>query len=424
MTTGRPRFIPFYAENTDYPAGTDPWSGQVTKVDPGLATRNTGFLPNTRPPAEWFNWFNNAVGKWLDYLADVAFMNWQFVITKDVLGAALDTANERRNGAGVVNAAAKSFYDNVSGFWVITGSMTADQIYIGTQGNIILTALAATGRKFTFGCSMGNDKGLVIIEDAPITAGNPIVIQLLDIVPATNSSSSLEATCVTEMQARDCVLTPTGRVVVVGGRDGQYSAWYTDDQFGTITRVDMGAKADNNHNLENVLVGKDGILVAWTNANTAAGGDVLWYSEDDGVTWSARTAIGFDNILSGTYIDAEETYVFATADEIKTVTGDIIAGGFVDGQSPVGNQIEVISSFGSALLLHGVANDISLVHPRPTMFLSWDLGNTWRVVKVSLPTSTKKGIWFSRFGEILFTHTAALHFGMKLSGLGSAARGE
>lgn len=56
-----------FAGNATY-GGTDPWSGDPTKVDPGTPRKAEGFVPD-KLPAEWLNWLLNAIGAWIYWIA-------------------------------------------------------------------------------------------------------------------------------------------------------------------------------------------------------------------------------------------------------------------------------------------------------------------------------------------------------------------
>lgn len=63
-----PSDLPDWATDPNFPAGTDPWSGQPNKVMPSGGRIAEGFDPLERPPAEWFNWILNNHGAWIDFL--------------------------------------------------------------------------------------------------------------------------------------------------------------------------------------------------------------------------------------------------------------------------------------------------------------------------------------------------------------------
>lgn len=58
---------PLFANTANYPAGSDPWSGGPSKVDPGAGIKAQGFVPGDKLPAQFVNWLLNAQGGWLSY---------------------------------------------------------------------------------------------------------------------------------------------------------------------------------------------------------------------------------------------------------------------------------------------------------------------------------------------------------------------
>lgn len=56
--------IPQWSSDSAYPVSTDPWSATATKVDPG-AVVNSGAVPKTRLPAQFFNWILNRLSLFL-----------------------------------------------------------------------------------------------------------------------------------------------------------------------------------------------------------------------------------------------------------------------------------------------------------------------------------------------------------------------
>lgn len=70
----KPISIPTWAIDTNFT--NPPQAGTPTKVDPGAAKQDEGFLPTERPPAQHFNWLFNAMGQWIDYLRTLTLLNW------------------------------------------------------------------------------------------------------------------------------------------------------------------------------------------------------------------------------------------------------------------------------------------------------------------------------------------------------------
>lgn len=48
--------LPRWSSDPNFPAGSQPWNGQPTRVEPLATIKARGFLPGTVPPAGWFNW--------------------------------------------------------------------------------------------------------------------------------------------------------------------------------------------------------------------------------------------------------------------------------------------------------------------------------------------------------------------------------
>ena len=63
----RPSTLPSWSTTANYPPGTDPWSGTPTTVAPSAGTQAQGFIPNTKSPAQIFNWLWNFVWQWVAY---------------------------------------------------------------------------------------------------------------------------------------------------------------------------------------------------------------------------------------------------------------------------------------------------------------------------------------------------------------------
>jgi len=68
----RPELVPRFA--------TDPASARIEIAED---TRQAGFLPDERPPAEWFNWLFNTYGQWIDFLRSGGLANWTRVDVDD-----------------------------------------------------------------------------------------------------------------------------------------------------------------------------------------------------------------------------------------------------------------------------------------------------------------------------------------------------
>lgn len=59
----KPTNLALWATNVNYPATADP-----IKVEPGAGVKAAGWAPQQRPPAQWWNWWMNAVYLWMVWL--------------------------------------------------------------------------------------------------------------------------------------------------------------------------------------------------------------------------------------------------------------------------------------------------------------------------------------------------------------------
>lgn len=57
-----------WATNPNYPAGSEPWAGTPTKVEPDAGELAAGHTPGIIDPAEKENWWKNLVGQWTAWL--------------------------------------------------------------------------------------------------------------------------------------------------------------------------------------------------------------------------------------------------------------------------------------------------------------------------------------------------------------------
>lgn len=96
-----PLIVPWAAE-ANYPAGANPWNGNPTKVTPS----GDVFIPNTKPPAQWFNFLFSQRDGWalalLQALASIAAKNWSpnFTFAGESSGPYAITWNDAPMGTG------------------------------------------------------------------------------------------------------------------------------------------------------------------------------------------------------------------------------------------------------------------------------------------------------------------------------------
>lgn len=67
--------LPLWSTDTNFTNGPD--TGTPTKVAPSAGQIAEGYLPDSEPPAQWFNWFQNAISKHISPLVGAAVHNWR-----------------------------------------------------------------------------------------------------------------------------------------------------------------------------------------------------------------------------------------------------------------------------------------------------------------------------------------------------------
>jgi hypothetical protein len=63
----KPDDLPDWAEDDDYPAGSDDWSAQPNKVEPSAGEKGTGFVPQDELAIDILNWLLNNRGAWIKH---------------------------------------------------------------------------------------------------------------------------------------------------------------------------------------------------------------------------------------------------------------------------------------------------------------------------------------------------------------------
>lgn len=249
----------------------------------------------------------------------------------DTLAAAFDFAFTRADGT------AQAFWAPSFQFWIKCGKNTAGKFYIGDNGDFILFDTAATSPpKVSFGCGGGR---ACVFDSTNRTTGGGVDPQYIrgpsGDYTGTWTTLSLDTigSFLSYVRAGDAVVTPTNRMIVCGGGDlsgtGQFLIWKSDDDGATFTRVTVGNLVLSTDFLSRIICGKNGRLVAWNRRGSANQGDVLWYSDNNGDTWSSRSAIGFDNITDGVYLADLDLWAFATsASGTIYTTPDPVLGAF------------------------------------------------------------------------------------------------
>jgi hypothetical protein len=351
--------LPTWATDATYTSGVD--TGNDTKLEPLSGEKAQGYSRSARPPARKWNWLLNKLGAFVDYLSDVAIQNWEPPAYLDAFGLSIDT-NSPTNGGH-----ARPFFDLSRGLWIVPGSDTAGAFYIGNRSSYIhIASGAAFAQKLGCGCYAGTRA--LLFESPVITSGalGCIRSDVSDTRAGHWARVALPMTVATVGCINDAVAASSGTVVAVGGEDGNLYAYRSTDSGATWTRILVAAASVGDY-LARVIEGPSGQLVTWIQSG-GTGGDRLYHSEDDGVTWTARTGIGFNAIQDGCYMPDEAVFVFLLNSEVRVVS-NVAAGSFVTKTVP--SSAVACAALGSILAI--VANNGAAAGT--SVFYSWDRGD-------------------------------------------------
>src|SRR4051812_42245235 len=75
--------FPDWANDEDYPAGVEDWSGAPTKVEPTGTVRDAGVAPDDQMVSVHYNWLNHQYGAMLKALVHGPMNTWQGFTVSD-----------------------------------------------------------------------------------------------------------------------------------------------------------------------------------------------------------------------------------------------------------------------------------------------------------------------------------------------------
>lgn len=260
---------------------------------------------------------------------------------------------------------AAAFYSPGAHLWIKTGYNTSNgQIYIGDLNQWGVFDTGTSSIKTSFGCDSASlvASGRISVYDGALrTTGGGVDPRYIlgpssGGITGTWTVKSLDTigSFVSYVRAYDAIVTDSGqRVIVVGGGDlvstGQFLAWKSDDHGNTFTRVTVGNVSASQDALTRIIKGKSNRLVSWIKTSSANQGNKLFYSDDNGNTWSSRSGIGFDQIGDGCYLPDLDLWAFASASSFGIyTTPDPVLGAFTFHDTIVAP--DALAGFGHYLL--------------------------------------------------------------------------
>lgn len=394
--------IPTYAENGNYPAGANPWSGNPTKRDPSLGERNLGREPGQQQPAQWDNWTKNAQGRWINHLADMSVMNWHRPIKADTTAAALTITSLRADGS------AEALFSTIHRAWFVLGHTTANHFYVGDECDLGDLSTGVASGKLTFGCESGNRLLFFCCDQGSANSRKY----------ARSDASSFSAWSTLTLPAvggndiaNDAITSQGSSVLVCGGIASALIVWRSTDDGATFTAITVGASGVSTGFLSRIYQSSSGRIFTFMNDTIAHGGAIFYYSDDDGLTWTAGTPFSsgaFRDMVEvdGTYILNQVGQVIVTADPTSGA-GSVISGG--------GVLCTYLAEYGRGIVYISAAGTVEVVA------FSWNMMVSNRVAhrnsNVVFPTSANHWVAVSDDGQFAIVGPAQFRCSFKTSGV-------
>lgn len=351
---------PAWATDATYTSGID--VGLATKLEPLTGEKAQGYHQGGKPPARKLNWLWNSFCLWVGYLVDVAYLNWH---------ASIYFAFDPNNGPDAVaritttyrrtDGTAECIWSPANQFWFVLGVNSASWFHVGDSGSITKLSTGSTC-KFSFGVEAGG-RMLFFCHDQNV--GTSLKYARSDVASViTWTDITLPTTGGGQQICNDAITTSSGTVVVVGGIGGVLMCWTSTDNGATFTRRVVGGLAITATSfLSGISEGKAGRLFAWAYATTANGGDKLYYSDDQGVTWTIIAGLAHDNIRKVLYVSGFDRYVILTDTNIGTVANPA-TGGFT---WVAGAGVTTIETDGQNVIFIATSGSYGMI------LMTWDL---------------------------------------------------
>lgn len=322
MAKQRPPKVPTFATDDVFDEPGEAWDGTDTKGQPSNARLAEGFVPASRPPAQWFNWLFWSIGMALDYLLAESIARWVRVPVVE--------------GDGTTELWGSADLDLRCGVWVSNTSSSLGGLFMfGEPDSVTGKALAAVsigGGAWTvppedvdasspgtiLGCCHDTTNGLVVaVATAGLVYTRSASTAPLGTWTQRNSAANHELRSVVHG------LGASGTICLIAvGED-------TSDDNGVIYSSTDGTtwtlRLENTDKPFRAVAVKPGSLWVAVGGGNAAESVAGVYTSTDGSTWTDRsaTATGFGAGLLGIVYDAErDVFVAIGRSGVRGYSGD------------------------------------------------------------------------------------------------------
>lgn len=361
-----------WATNATYPAGSNPWNGGPTKVQPSTAIQAAGVEPNAQFSAQEFNWLENNRQIATTIQAHAAMRDWHYAAHLLTGGTGTDIVAVRSTAANFTNAMndrqrwISVFGPNSGDSNKLYQAVSPDARLWQSSGKVV-----TVGAPFTGGYTYTS-------TDAGIVAGEPGVLWTMGSTPIL--SADMGATWNENQHYTNGAITLGMHWAPFSG--GTYIAVNSD---GGVC-VGTSAGASTNHTIAGVtdFVAAGGVgyaeitdngagticFVARANADTNYS---IFTSTDSGATWAKTLSLAGThasivyNAASGVFAAFDDSGLFyaGTGSVWTTKTTGITPGSTFVGRAKMASAGPAIAfAYGITGLWRGVV-------------YTFDLGATW-----------------------------------------------
>ena len=368
-----------WTHSGNYPAGGNPWNGQPIAVQPS----QTYFVPNVKPPAQWFNFILGEIADDSSYLHTIA----------PPVGAAwrpaFTAADVNSGGGAQLYKPAWDAEDAVwllplaaSGATVVAWSCGADD---GAQWRPVATgAIGSADTTGIIDAAATVDPTAGVVWGASLQANNALLVIALATFGAGSWTTKASITTVGMVPLSVEMATIGSRIVVaVGGTSGSIIGLYSGSS--TVSFAQVGSVAGTNHQgwalksngslliacptivqPTELWTSTDGITFAPRSLGTLLPGTATW--TPIGLAWSAWSALWYLAIqVTGGTGASLGVAIFSSPD----------GGTWTETSSGFNQQAADLAAAGPSLILTTTDQTVLGVAGTSTMFVSEDAGATW-----------------------------------------------
>jgi hypothetical protein len=205
------------------------------------------------------------------------------------------------------------FYSQTFRQWIALGVNTNDIFLIGDEG-LLTKKSTGIAHKYVHGVESANNK-LLFFEIDDFTS-NPITYDRCAANDYTSwSTVTIDVGPYNHAEVIDSVVLPNGHIMLVGGtgNTNRFRSWTSTDHGDTWSTSEVGVPFSGTQYLSGISVGKNARVFTWAYLTAGANlGDRLWYSDDEGTTWTQTSAIAHGLIRDVIYVSGFDRYLVLT----------------------------------------------------------------------------------------------------------------